>query len=48
MMDVAISLVPVLLGAIYYFGIRALYLAGLSVAVCVLTEYIWQKLAKNQ
>ena len=47
MMDVAISLVPVLLGAIYYFGIRALYLAGLSVAVCVLTEYIWQKLAKK-
>lgn len=48
MMHVAISLVPALIGAVYYFGIRALYLTGLSVAVCVLTEYIWQKITKKQ
>lgn len=48
MMHVAISLIPALLGAIYFFGIRALYLTGLSVGVCVFTEYIWQKLTKKQ
>lgn len=48
MMHVTISLIPALLGAIYYFGIRALYLAGFSVAVCVLTEYIWQKVTGKQ
>lgn len=48
MMHVTISLIPALLGAIYYFGIQALYLSGLSVAVCVLTEFIWQKITKKQ
>ena len=48
MMNVAISLVPALLGAIYFFGIRALYLAGLSITVCVLTEFFWQKITKKQ
>ena len=48
MMQVSISLIPALLGAIYFFGIRALYLAGLSVSVCVIAEYLWQKLTKKQ
>lgn len=48
MMNVSISLIPALLGAIYYFGIRAFYLAGLSVSVCVVTEYLWQKITKKQ
>ena len=48
MLHVAISLVPALLGAVYFFGIRALYLTALSVAVCVLTEYLWQKITKKQ
>ena len=48
MMDVSISLIPALLGAVYYFGIRAFYLAGLSVSVCVIAEYLWQKLTKKQ
>ena len=43
MLHVAISLMPALLGSIYFFGIRSLYITGLSVTVCVLTEYIWQK-----
>lgn len=48
MMRVSISLIPALLGAVWFFGIRALYLTGLSVGVCVLTEYLWQKLTKKQ
>lgn len=48
MLHVCISLMPALLGSIYFFGINALYLTGLSVAVCVLTEYLWQKLTKKQ
>lgn len=48
MLDVTIALMPALLGAIYFFGVRVLYLAGLSVSVCVLTEYLWQKLTKQQ
>lgn len=48
MMYVTLSLIPALLGAVYFFGIRALYLAGLSVTICVLTEYLWQKATKKQ
>lgn len=48
MADVTVSLIPALLGAVYYFGIRVLYLTGLSVGICVLTEYLWQKLTKKQ
>lgn len=48
MLQVAISLIPALLGSVYFFGIRALYLTGLAVAVSVLTEYLYQKLTKKQ
>ena len=48
MFHVALSLVPALLGAVYFFRIRALYLTALSVAVCVITEYLWQKLTGKQ
>lgn len=48
MMHVAIALMPALLGSVYYFGVRSLYLTGISVAVCVITEYLWQKLTKKQ
>ena len=48
MKDVCIALLPALLGAVYFFGIRALDLAGVSVVTCVLTEYIWQKATKAQ
>lgn len=47
MLEVCISLVPALMGAVYFFGIRALSLTALSAAVCVLTEYCWQKAAKK-
>lgn len=48
MFHVSVSLIPALLGAVYFFGIRALCLTVLSVSVCVLTEYLWQKLTKKQ
>lgn len=48
MFHVALSLVPALFGAIYFFGIRALYLTALSVTVCVMTEFFWEKLTKKQ
>ncbi len=47
MTDVVIALVPALVAATYYFGIRALYLTVVSVAFCVLFEYLWQKTLKK-
>ena len=47
MLHVAISLMPALLGSIYFFGIRSLYITGFSVTVCVLTEYFWQRITKK-
>ncbi len=48
MLQVSVSLLPALLGSVWFFGIRALYLTALSVVVCVLSEYLWQKLTKKQ
>lgn len=48
MRDVALSLLPALAGAVYFFGIRALWMTLLSVAVCVAAEYLWQKLSGKQ
>ncbi|HJD27982.1 MAG TPA: RnfABCDGE type electron transport complex subunit D [Candidatus Blautia avicola] len=48
MLHVSISLIPALLGAVYYFGIKAFYLTAFSVALCVLTEFVWQKVTKKQ
>lgn len=44
--DVCIALIPGILGGAYYFGSRVLALTAVSVAVCVLTEYLWQRLTK--
>lgn len=48
MRDVVISLLPALGGAVYFFGLRALTLTLFSAAVCVLSEYGWQKITKRQ
>ncbi len=48
MRSVALSLMPALLGAVYYFGIRALFLTSVSMAVCVITEYLWEKVTGKQ
>lgn len=48
MLQVSVSLLPALLGSIYFFGIRSLFLTALSVVSCVLAEFIWQRLTKKQ
>ena len=47
MTDVVLALMPALIAATYYFGFRALYLTVISVAFCVLFEYLWQKALKK-
>ena len=47
MLDVIIALVPALLGAIYFFGIRALFMTIVCAFTCVASEYAYQKLAKK-
>lgn len=48
MQDVVIALVPALLGSLYFFGINSLILVLTAVTTCVLSEYIWQKIRKEQ
>lgn len=47
MLDVIIALIPTGLAGVFYFGLPALSVILMSVAVCVLSEYIWQKIMKK-
>ena len=47
MLDVCIALLPALIGAIVFFGARALTLTALSVAGCVFFEWAYRKLMKK-
>lgn len=47
MRDVAIALVPAAAVGIYNFGVNALLLIVATIATCVLTEYLYQKLMKK-
>lgn len=47
MYDVVIALIPAFAMAVYLFGVRALILTAVSVATCIATEYIWQKILKR-
>ena len=47
MLMVVIALLPTTIFGIYNFGPRALLLIFLSVATCVLTEYVYEKLMKK-
>lgn len=47
MRDVAIALTPAMLFGVFVFGLRALVVIAVSVATCMLTEYIYQKLMKK-
>ena len=40
MLDVIIAMVPALLASVYFFGPRALALVVITVAACVISEYI--------
>ena len=47
MRDVLIALTPALLGAIYFFGFRALMVTLVSIASCVFFEWLWCKITKH-
>ncbi|MBQ5840577.1 MAG: RnfABCDGE type electron transport complex subunit D [Clostridia bacterium] len=44
--DVAIALLPALLFGVFVFGLRALLIILVSVATCLLSEYLYQRLMK--
>jgi len=48
MLDVVIALTPALIASAILFGWRAPMLTAISVAVCVLTEYSWERLHKQE
>lgn len=45
--DVVLALIPALIWAIYVFGFRALTITLISVASCVLFEYLYRKIMKK-
>ncbi|MBQ8621165.1 MAG: RnfABCDGE type electron transport complex subunit D [Oscillospiraceae bacterium] len=47
MRDVLIALAPALLGAVYFFGFRALTVTAVSVATCVFFEWLYCKIMKQ-
>jgi len=47
MFDVVLALIPAALAAVYFFGVRVLFIIGLSVLSAVLTEALIQKLTKK-
>ena len=47
MLDVIIALMPALVAAVYFFGLRALWLVIISVIAAVLAELAFQKVVKK-
>lgn len=47
MLDVIIALCPALIASVVIFGPRALLLTCVSVAACVLLEFVWEKAMKK-
>ena len=47
MLDVVIALIPAMLGAIFFFGLRSLLVMAVSVAACVVFEYLYRRLLKK-
>ena len=47
MLDVIIALLPATIFGIYIFGASAALTVAISVATCVVVEYIYQKLMKQ-
>ena len=48
MLDVIVALMPALLMAVYFFGLRVLALTAVSVMSCVGFEYLYQKLTHQK
>lgn len=47
MLYVIIALLPALAGSFYFFGLRALWVVAVTVASCVITEAVLQKMMKK-
>ncbi len=47
MLDVIIALLPASLAGMYFFGFRALAVICTSIAACILSEYLYQKITKK-
>lgn len=47
MLDVIIALIPALIASVYYFGPRAILVVCVTVASCVISEYISRKVMKR-
>ncbi len=47
MLDVLIGLIPAMVGAVFTFGLRSLCVAAVSVAACIVFEYLYRKLLKK-
>ncbi len=47
MLDVIIALIPALCAGVFFFGIKALVLVLTTVASCVVSEYIYERIAKK-
>lgn len=47
MLDVIIALIPAIFAGVYFFGLRALAVIVTSVASCVLSEYVYERITKK-
>ena len=48
MLDVVLALVPAAIASVIIFGLRALLVIGVCVAVCVLSEWLFEKICKKE
>lgn len=48
MLDVLIALLPAGVGSVIIFGIRSLLVIGVCVAVCLLSEWVFEKICKKE
>ena len=47
MLDVLIGMIPAMVGAVFTFGLRSLCVAAVSVAACIVFEFLYRKLLKK-
>ena len=47
MLDVAIAMLPASAFGVYHFGLHALLVLIVTVAACMLSEYVYEKLMKK-
>lgn len=48
MLDVVLALVPAAIASVIIFGLRALLVIGVCVAVCILSEWLFEKICKKE